>query len=202
MSPIPTPAYPFATNLQTISTTTLCAILAVSSLTAQVHRGLPPPIERTDLVNWSIQSSAAVRETGDVISLPGYDAQTWYAAHVPTTVLNTQVSGVIFPDPTYDINFQKLPGALYDSGDNFLVDPQPPDNPYLVSWWYRTQAIVRRLPVGNRVWLNFDSINYRANIWLNGKLIADSTQVAGMYRGFEFDVTIPLCPVSTRSPWK
>src|SRR5207237_9943324 len=84
---------------------------------------------------------------------------------------------------------QKLPGAEYDAGSNFLVDPPPPDNPYMVSWWYRTEVLVPPVPSGQRLWLNFDSINYRANIWLNGKLIADSKHVAGMYRGFEFDVT-------------
>ena len=47
---------------------------------------------------------------------------------------------------------------------------------------------------GERLWLNFDSINYRANIWLNGKLVADSSTVAGMYRGFEFDVTDFVVP--------
>ena len=193
MSLIAPRASAFTICLRTIPMAALSAIVAVCSLIAQVRRPEPPIartdlVERTDLVNWAIQSSATVKETGDLISLPGYDAHTWYAARVPTTVLNAQVNDGIFPDPTYDLNFQTLPGALYDSGDNFLIDPPPPDNPYIVSWWYRTEVTVRRLPSG-RLWLNFDSINYRANIWLNGKLIADSTQVAGMYRGFEFDVT-------------
>ena len=122
MSFIPPPAYPLAIRLQAIFTATLGALLAASSLTAQVHRGPALPIERTDLVNWAVQSSAVVNQTGDIISLPGYDAHTWYAARVPTTVLNAQVNDGVFPDPTYDIDFQRLPGALYDSGDNFLVD--------------------------------------------------------------------------------
>ena len=42
---------------------------------------------------------------------------------------------------------------------------------------------------GKTLWLNFDSINYRANIWLNGRQLANAEQAAGMYRGFEFDVT-------------
>jgi len=167
----------------------LCVILAASSLAAQIRGAPPSDAKRTDLVNWAIQSSAAVQQTGDIISRAGYNTQGWYAAQVPTTVLNAQVNDGLFPDPTYDINFQNLPGALYDSGDNFLIDPPPPDNPYIVSWWYRTEIALPRLLAGSRLWLNFDGINYRANIWLNGKLIADSTQVAGFYRGFEFDVT-------------
>ena len=173
-----------------LSSVAIWSIPAVPPLAAQ-GRGVPGiRVERTDLTNWTIQSSAKVNQTGDAISTPGYDAHTWYAARVPTTVLNALVEDKIYPDPTYDLNFQALPGALYDSGDNFLIDPPPSDNPYIVSWWYRTQMVLpRRNVAGQRLWLNFDSINYRANIWLNGTLLADSTQVAGMYRGFEFDIT-------------
>src|SRR5579883_3163365 len=112
----------------------LGAILAAASATAQdrdtgcVGRSCRPsatPVARTDLVNWTIQSSATTPQSGDAISKPGFDTHSWYAASVPTTVLNAQVNDALFPDPTYDINFQKLPGALYDSGDNFLIDPPP-----------------------------------------------------------------------------
>ena len=39
------------------------------------------------------------------------------------------------------------------------------------------------------MWLNFGGINNRANIWLNGRRIADSKDIAGAYRTYEFDVT-------------
>ena len=194
MPPVAPPAYPLTAHLWTSSRATLIALLALSSLAAQVRHREPALLGRTDLVNWAIQSSAAVKETGDAISRIGYDARTWHFAKVPATVLNAQLKDGVFADPTYDTNLQKLPGALYDSESNFLVDPPPPDNPYTVSWWYRTEVPVPRLPPGKRLWLNFDSINYRANIWLNGRLIADSTEVAGMYRGFEFDVTDSVVP--------
>jgi exo-1,4-beta-D-glucosaminidase len=42
---------------------------------------------------------------------------------------------------------------------------------------------------GRRLWLIFDSINYRANIWLNGKQIAKAEDVAGAWRTYEFNVT-------------
>src|SRR5262249_23637409 len=44
------------------------------------------------------------------------------------------------------------------------------------------------------VWLHFDGINYRANIWLNGRKLADAQQVAGAYRVYEFDATTLLTP--------
>src|ERR1035441_2694202 len=111
-----------------LSSVVVCCIPAVPPLAAQGRHVPGIRIARTDLTNWTIQSSAQVTQTGDAISTPGYDAHTWYAARVPTTVLNALVEDKVYPDPTYDLNFQALPGALYDSGDNFLIDPPPSDS--------------------------------------------------------------------------
>jgi exo-1,4-beta-D-glucosaminidase len=54
-------------------------------------------------------------------------------------------------------------------------------------WWYRTTFSA---PAGRDLYsLIFKGINYRADIWLNGHKVADSSQVVGMYDSFEFDVT-------------
>ncbi len=37
--------------------------------------------------------------------------------------------------------------------------------------------------------LIFKGINYRAAVWLNGKQIADSTQMAGMFAEYSLDVS-------------
>src|SRR3954470_10635620 len=42
---------------------------------------------------------------------------------------------------------------------------------------------------GRRITLHFDGINYRANIWLNGRRVADSSAIAGTFRRYELDVT-------------
>ena len=44
------------------------------------------------------------------------------------------------------------------------------------------------------MWLNFRGINYRANIFLNGKQIANSSEVAGAWRTYEFNVTSAVKP--------
>src|SRR5258708_35194717 len=43
--------------------------------------------------------------------------------------------------------------------------------------------------MGKSIWLNFAGINYRSNIWLNGKQIAKSDDVAGAWRTYEFSIT-------------
>ena len=45
-------------------------------------------------------------------------------------------------------------------------------------------------------WLKFHSINYKANVWLNGKLIADTTTIEGAYRLFNLDITNAALPGS------
>src|SRR5438874_1074972 len=72
--------------------------------------------------------------------------------------------------------------------------PMPETSPYHCSWWYRTEF---RLPAsfrGRHTALHFDGINYRANIWLNGKQIANSNDITGMWRLFELDATNTLVP--------
>ena len=43
-------------------------------------------------------------------------------------------------------------------------------------------------------WLVFKGINYRAEIWLNGKRIANNREIAGMYNEFELNVTGKVKP--------
>jgi len=56
---------------------------------------------------------------------------------------------------------------------------------------------------GKHLALHFPGLNYRANVWVNGKKIADAKDVVGTYRIFEFDVTSRLKPAATtRWRWK
>ncbi len=138
---------------------------------------------------WAIQSSAKVADSGDTISTPQFKAEGWYPATVPSTVLAALVADRVYPDPYYGANLRSIPGAEYPVGANFANLPMPDDSPFKVPWWYRTEF---RLPASYKdknLWLDFNGINYRANVWLNGVQIADQTKMAGMWRLFEFDVT-------------
>ena len=64
-----------------------------------------------------------------------------------------------------------------------------PDSPFIVPWWYRKEFVLPASFKGKTIWLNFGGINYRANIWLNGKLLAKSEDVAGAWRTYEFNIT-------------
>ncbi len=167
----------------------LC-LAAPHASTAQVRHLPHPDVSRIDLQKgWMIQSSVKAPQTGAEISSAGFDAAGWYRTRVPSTVIAALVDNNLYPDPYYGMNLRTIPGTTYDLGDNFAVDPMPPGSPFSVSWWYRTAFKLPPGVAGKRLWLNFDSINNRANIWLNGRQIAGADQVCGMYRRFEFDVT-------------
>ena len=136
-----------------------------------------------------MQSGCKTQAPGEAISTESFNPAGWYAVTVPTTVLAAQVAAGEFKDPYYSDNLRKIPGTSYPVGDNFSNLPMPEDRPYHCSWWYRKQFAIPSTDKGRTLWLRFGGINYRANIWVNGKRIADSTQVAGAYRTYEFDIT-------------
>jgi exo-1,4-beta-D-glucosaminidase len=138
---------------------------------------------------WSLQTSTKVTSSGEAISSTGFSTQDWIATEVPTTVVGAQVKKGLLPDPLFGTNLRQFPGVSYPIGANFSNLPMPTDSPYTVSWWYRKEFTLPREYAGKTVWLGFDGINYRANLFLNGKLIADSHEVAGGWRTYEFNVT-------------
>lgn len=176
---------------------TLLFFAAVAAFAQSRHDPGRNPDPPSLAQEWRIHSSAGLSLTGAEISSAAFAPKDWNAATVPATVISALAADGVYPDPYYGLNLRSIPGTTYDFGDNFAVDPMPADSPFRASWWYRTQfrapsaGSKRRLPAagGTRYRLHFDGINYRANIWLNGRLVADDTAVRGMYRRFEFDVT-------------
>jgi exo-1,4-beta-D-glucosaminidase len=138
---------------------------------------------------WMIQSSRNAPERGEVLSTPAFKPWNWYPAVVPTTVLAALVDDKVYEDPYIGMNLRSIPGTTYPIGDNISWYQMPPESPFLSSWWYRDEF---RLPPQFRqraVSLHLDGVNFRANIWLNGKQIGDAKDVAGSYRVFEFNVS-------------
>jgi exo-1,4-beta-D-glucosaminidase len=122
---------------------------------------------------WNVQSSERVKGTGEEISKPGFKIDSWYPAVVPSTVLGTLVQNNVYRDIFAGRNLEQVP-----------------TEPFAVSWWYRKEFTVPGGPAAAAVArLEFDGINYRANIWLNGKKLADASAVYGAYRRFSIDIT-------------
>jgi exo-1,4-beta-D-glucosaminidase len=138
---------------------------------------------------WKLQSACKVADSGKAISSPGYRTSDWISASVPTTVLAAQVAAGIYKDIYYGTNLRSISGATYPIGENFSNLPMPADSPYHCAWWYRTDFSLPTSPPQSRFRLQFEGINYSAEIWVNGKRIADQSEVRGAYRTYEFDIT-------------
>jgi exo-1,4-beta-D-glucosaminidase len=138
---------------------------------------------------WALRSSAEVAPNGTALSTRGADTTGWHKVSVPSTVVGALVENGTYGDPYFGMNLRKIPGTTYPIGERFTLLPMPKDSPFKPSWWYRKEFAVPANAAGRRLWLHFDGINYRANIWLNGERIASSKEVAGVFRRYEFDVT-------------
>jgi exo-1,4-beta-D-glucosaminidase len=144
--------------------------------------------------NWFIQSSADVPSEGAAISTVGFPSSGWYAAVLPSTVLSALVEDKVYPDPYTGMNLRSIPGTSYPIFEDFSTIMMPPASPFRHSWWYRTEFKLPADDQGKVIWLGFDGINYRANVWMNGVKVASSEKLVGTWRLFQFDVTAAAKP--------
>ena len=138
--------------------------------------------------SWQLQSSCVDKSSAESVSTPGFAAKDWHKAEVPGTVVGALVTDKTLPDPDYGMNLKNFPGASLGGEEPFSNRDMPSDSPYRCSFWFRTEFPTPAGLANKAVWLHFLGINYRANIWLNGKKIADQADVAGAYRSYEFRV--------------
>jgi exo-1,4-beta-D-glucosaminidase len=137
---------------------------------------------------WALQSSAKISASGDALSRVGFSTAEWYRITVPNTVVGALVETGHFEDPYFGMNLRKIPGTSYPIGERFTLLPMPADSPFKPSWWYRIEF---DLPArsGRSFWLHLNGVNYRANVWMNGRRLASGDEIAGAFRRYELDVT-------------
>ncbi len=138
--------------------------------------------------SWQLQSSCVDKSSAESIATPGFAAKDWHKAEVPGTVVGALVTDKTLPDPDYGMNLKNLPGASLGGEEPFSNRDMPADSPYRCSFWFRTEFPTPAGLANKAAWLHFLGINYRANVWLNGKKIAGQSDVAGAYRSYEFRV--------------
>jgi beta-mannosidase len=129
-----------------------------------------PPAGQFSLTNgWQLQSLSNITDSGTVISDTNYQPAGWYPATVPGTVLTTLVNAGVYPEPLYGTNNYHIPDSLCRT-----------------SYWYRTAFVIPPTYSSNRLWLNFDGVNYTASVWLNGSCLG---LIQGAFARGKFDIT-------------
>lgn len=123
--------------------------------------------------DWKMISSEQLSGVEDhTVSESGFDTSPWLEAIVPGTVLGSMATTGVIEDPYFGINMQN-------------IDPEQFKNP----WWFRTSFTLSAADLEKVISLRFNGINYRADLWVNGKQVAGKDEFAGTYRMFTFNIS-------------
>ncbi len=131
-----------------------------------------PTKHQTELqTGWRIISARDVSTPDAEVSTPSCDVSRWHPIpRMPATVLQGLEDAGVYKDLYFGMNLTKsVPSDLWKQ-----------------EWWYRTTFEAPESEVHSLI---FNGINYRADVWLNGHLVADKHHVVGMYNSFEFIVS-------------
>jgi hypothetical protein len=139
-----------------------------------VHAGISGQV--TISSGWELQDIAKVSKGGAELSQAAFQPKDWYKATVPGTVLTTLVDNGVYPEPLY--------------GENNRPD-KIPESLCRTSYWYRTAFSVPAGYAGKKIWLNFDGINYAAEVWVNGH---DVGAIKGAFIRGIFDISSLVTP--------
>lgn len=120
--------------------------------------------------NWKLQNASALNVPGESISRLGYNDRAWLPAIVPGAVLGSYVAAGAAPNPWFGDQANQIPDDFFSRND----------------FWYRMTFQVPSDCAGRRLWLIFDGINWKADVFLNGHAVG---QIAGAFIRGRFDVT-------------
>ncbi|MBQ9285003.1 MAG: beta-glycosidase [Bacteroidaceae bacterium] len=142
----------------------------------QSQRLVPQPVKgwegnRYELSggHWKLKRSSEVKASGAEIATDGFDDASWLWATVPGTVLMSYVNAGAVPNPNYADWVDQISESFFRS-----------------NFWYRDVFEWKPEDNGERAFLNFDGINWKARVWLNGSFLGT---VEGAFRRGRFDVT-------------
>jgi len=117
---------------------------------------------------WQLQRASEVDVTGEQIASSDFDSSGWIAATVPGTVLASYINIGAVPHPNYADDIDQISESYFRS-----------------NFWYRDEFEVQAIEDGQQ-WLNFDGINWKANVFLNGQCLG---RIEGAFMRGKFNVT-------------
>ena len=98
---------------------------------------------------WKIRRASEVPADGAVVSSEDFDTRGWLPAKVPGTVLANFLRAGAVPDPAYGDQWSQISDSYFNC-----------------DFWYRKEFDYT--PGGRHPFLDFDGINWKADVWLNG----------------------------------
>lgn len=131
------------------------------------------PVSDSDLnTGWRLFSSATIQVGGDVISQQAFDPEIGLSVHIPATVLSGLIQNNIYKDVYYNMGLENINKEAFQ-----------------VPWWYRNQFVVDNTGTDLYHQIILEGINYKANLWINGRKVAGDDVMEGSFGIYTFDVT-------------
>ncbi|KAL4966666.1 putative glycosyl hydrolase [Aspergillus stella-maris] len=141
---------------------------------------LENPGDRMVVPGWHIVNSANVQTTVLELSRPSTaDVTNWYRVGARATVLGGLVQANVYDenDLFYSDHLSKLPRSLFK-------DP----------WLYREEVLLPSLGVDQHIFLIVHGISSKADIVVNGEIVAYSNVQKGSYAGRSYDISRRVRP--------
>lgn len=102
------------------------------------------------IVSWTLVPQEDVADIPAMLE-SGFDAGNWVPAVVPGAAFTSYVEAGLEPDPNFGDNAYKVDKKKYDR-----------------NFWYRTVLKTSDLPAGKHIWLCFEGVNRKAEVYFNG----------------------------------
>ena len=119
--------------------------------------------------NWKLTRSSFTDAEGPEISSEGFDDAGWLTATVPGTVLSSYINLGAVPEPNYADN-------IFHISDSYFCS----------DFWYRNEFEIAEGFMDGKTWLEFDGINWKAEIYLNGQYLG---RIDGAFTRGRFDIS-------------
>ncbi|MFV0420188.1 MAG: discoidin domain-containing protein [Dysgonomonas sp.] len=144
-------------------------LFSTFAITANAQKSKLSLNSDSQTINWKVKAQAEAGEDISKILSLSYDMSDWVEAVVPGTVFGSYVEAGLEKDPNFGDNAYTVDKTKYDR-----------------NFWYRTEFETPITSDGEILWLNFEGINRKGEIYFNGNRL-------GLLDGFmdrgKFDIT-------------
>ena len=121
---------------------------------------------------WRVQRASQVHVSGAALATAGFHDADWMTATVPATVLSSYLNDGAIPDPNYGDNQNAVSDSFFYS-----------------DFWYRNEFTAPPAAAGRHIFLHFDGVNWKAEVFLNGQRLG---RIDGGFMAGRFDVSALL----------
>ena len=119
-------------------------------------------------LSWKVKAADEIKDYKDIFS-KRYNDRKWVSAVVPGTVFVSHVEQGLEETPEFGDNIHQVDKSKYNR-----------------NFWYRTEFKVPSSFTNDKIWLNFEGVNRKADVYVNGSFVGN---LDGFYQRGKFDIS-------------